>query len=158
MGDKAASAQNDNALCDAVNAHDLEVGRLRAKLPAYKRRIVEANRIIEEGLSVCQSPYVACSFGKDSAVMLHLVLQHNPDVHVRFLRWRGETDLLGNYDEVIANWIDIHEINLQQVELHRNSIDGDAQSDRWASLERDSDGYIIGLRAMESKAREATLR
>lgn len=139
-----------------MNEYDSECARLHAKLPGYSRRISEANRIIRGSLEQIDSPYVACSFGKDSAVLLHLVLQFLPGVRVRFLRWSGETELINNFDSVIQQWVDRYNINLEQVELSRETLT--AGKGRWSSIQHDADGYFVGLRADESRARKITLK
>lgn len=42
----------------------------------------EAHKLIERALTNSEKPVVMASFGKDSSVVLHLVLQHRPDVYV----------------------------------------------------------------------------
>lgn len=53
------------------------------KLPLMDK-IQRAHRIISETLSQFSHPIVAWSGGKDSTVLLHLVLQHNPSIPVIF--------------------------------------------------------------------------
>jgi len=38
-----------------------------------KNKIKEANKLIEKGLEDSEKPFVSCSFGKDSLVVLDLV-------------------------------------------------------------------------------------
>jgi phosphoadenosine phosphosulfate reductase len=64
--------------------------KLHARLPAFKRRVARAQEIIREGLSICRKPYVAFSGGKDSEVVLHLVIQQKPDVNVIWLHQGAE--------------------------------------------------------------------
>ena len=64
---------------------DKEALRLYAKLPVFKRRIEKAQEIITLGLKIIKKPYLSCSFGKDSIVLLHLVLQQSPDIPVVFI-------------------------------------------------------------------------
>lgn len=59
--------------------------KLHARLPAFQRRVARAKEIIAEGLKICRNPYVAFSGGKDSEVVLHLVIQQKPDVMVIWL-------------------------------------------------------------------------
>ena len=125
---------------------------LYATMPQHKALVNRTKGFIRWALERVENPYVACSFGKDSAVMLHLVLEQRPDVSVRFVRWKNETDLLSNYDEVIAEWGDI---NLTQVELYRTSIN-DKVKDRYNADGYDS--YFIGFRMEEATARRITLK
>lgn len=48
----------------------------------YQKRVKESEKIIRSALEEYKRPYVAFSGGKDSTVMLHLVLQQFPSVHV----------------------------------------------------------------------------
>jgi len=52
---------------------------------AFKSKLHEAERIIDEALATHDKPYVAYSGGKDSSCMLHLVLRRCPDIMV--LHW-----------------------------------------------------------------------
>ena len=56
--------------------------RLHAKTSEFQNRITETHKFIGFVLSEVKNPYVACSFGKDSVVMLHLVLKHRPNIPV----------------------------------------------------------------------------
>lgn len=125
---------------------------LYAKMPEHKALVARTLGFVKWALSQVQQPYVACSFGKDSGVMLHLVLQFAPDIPVRFIRWQNETELLGNYDDVIARW---GGINLEQVILHRDTVE-DKRKERF-----DTDGYdayFIGFRCEESNGRRITIK
>ncbi len=125
---------------------------LYATMPEHKFLVKKTEGFIKWALSQVKRPYVACSFGKDSAVMLHLILQQMPGIDVRFIRWANETNHLGNYDEVIQKWGDI---NLIQVELSRVSVD-DKVKKRYNTEGYDS--YFIGFRIEEAVARRITLK
>lgn len=56
--------------------------RLHAKTLEFQNRITETHKFIDFVLSQVKNPYIACSFGKDSMVMLHLILQHRRDIPV----------------------------------------------------------------------------
>jgi 3'-phosphoadenosine 5'-phosphosulfate sulfotransferase (PAPS reductase)/FAD synthetase len=125
---------------------------LYARLNSFKALVNKTSGFIRWALEKVEHPYVACSFGKDSAVMLHLVLQHRPDIPVRFIRWKNETEHIDNYDEIIAAWGDI---NLTQVEFSRETL-SDKRADRYDTTGYDS--YFIGLRMQESTPRRLTLK
>lgn len=131
---------------------DEKTALLYAKLNPYKALVNKTSGFIRWALDRVENPYVACSFGKDSAVMLHLCLKHNPDISIRFIRWKFETEYIDNYDEIIKQW---GEINLNQVILSRTSL-SDKRKDRYATDGFDS--YFIGLRKDESVARRITLK
>lgn len=138
-----------------MNERDTEVARLHAKLPNFGRRVAEALDIIAR--ANLAEPYISSSLGKDSAVLTHLVLSVRPDTPVRFLRWRGETEILGNYDEVIEQWGRMG-VYIEQAELNRDHWEADFVGDSWGSIRQSADGYYTGLRAEEAKGRKASLR
>ena len=63
-----------------------EYSELCAKV--FRKKIEENIRrslsIIKQGISLAQSPYVSWSGGKDSTVMLHIVLQVAPQIPVLY--------------------------------------------------------------------------
>jgi sulfate adenylyltransferase subunit 2 len=126
--------------------------RLYATMPEYKALVNKTMGFIRWALARVEKPYVACSFGKDSAAMLHLLLQESKGIDVRFVRWENETEHLGNYDEVISRWGDI---NLTQVSLSRATVE-DRVKDRYSTDGYDS--YFIGFRIEEAVARRITIK
>lgn len=131
---------------------DKKTSLLYAQLTPFKALVNKTNGFIRWALERVNNPYVACSFGKDSAVMLHLILKHKKDIKVRFVRWRNETEFIDNYDEVIKMWGDI---NLEQIELSREGL-CDRRKNRFDAIGFDS--YFIGLRQEESVDRRITLK
>ena len=125
---------------------------LYSRLWQYKNLVKKTSGFIKWALQKVQTPYVACSFGKDSAVMLQLIIQQQPDIPVRFIRWKNETEHIDNYDEVISKW---GNINLTQIEFSRDSL-SDSRKDRYNTT--DFDSYFIGLRQDESTVRRITLK
>ena len=125
---------------------------LHAKIHSFNRLVNKTSGFVRWALSRVETPYVACSFGKDSAVMLHIILEHKPDIPIRFIRWKNETEHIDNYDEVINEW---GKINLTQIELCRESLN-DNRPERYQTTQFDS--YFIGLREDESTARRITLK
>lgn len=131
---------------------DKKTALLYAKLKQYKALVNKTYGFIRWALERVDNPYVACSFGKDSAVMLHLVLQHAQNIPVRFITWKNETEHIDNYNEVIEQW---GNINLTQVEFSRTSL-SESRTDRYDTKGYDS--YFIGLRKQESTGRRITLK
>lgn len=131
---------------------DKRTALLYAQLKPYKALVNKTSGFIRWALERVENPYLACSFGKDSAVMLHLVLQQKPDIDVRFIRWQNETEHIDNYDEVISKW---GNIKLTQVEFNRIFL-SDKRKDRYDTVGYDS--YFIGLRSQESTVRRITLK
>jgi 3'-phosphoadenosine 5'-phosphosulfate sulfotransferase (PAPS reductase)/FAD synthetase len=56
-----------------------------AMLPAYKRQVRRSLEIITESEAVMHRPYASMSFGKDSTVMVHLLLTVRPDITVMYV-------------------------------------------------------------------------
>jgi len=134
---------------------DERTALLYAKTHEFRYLVTKTERFIAWALKQVQNPYVACSFGKDSAVMLHLVLKQLPDVQAIFVR-RIETDLVDNYAEVIAQWGDI---NLRQITVLGWLETGSKKrtvSTATSNLEHDS--YFVGLRKDESAGRRISLK
>lgn len=131
---------------------DTKSASLYAQLKHFRHLVNKTSGFIRWSLDRIENPYVACSFGKDSAVMLHLVLKHRPEIPVRFIRWKNETEHIDNYDQIINQW---NIPNLQQITLSRASL-SDSRKDRYQTESYDS--YFIGLRKEESVARRITLK
>ncbi len=132
---------------------------LYAKLHSYTRLVNRTHGFIRWALARVKTPYVACSFGKDSAVMLHMVLEHAPDIKVIFNKWKHESDLIHNYNEIIKWWTDNYAINLQIIEFSRTNIDMLLKSRFKHVRDYDAyDSYFLGLRSDESKARKISLK
>lgn len=133
-----------------------EMGRLRSKHSGYIKKLAKANEIIQHGLAVCSNPFVSCSFGKDSAVLLHMVMKHRSNIEARFIKW-PESYLIYDFEKVIEAWIALG-ANVKILELTRESLN-DKVRDRWLRLAamNEADGSFVGLRADESKGRRMTL-
>jgi 3'-phosphoadenosine 5'-phosphosulfate sulfotransferase (PAPS reductase)/FAD synthetase len=56
--------------------------QLWSETEEYQRRILEAQKVIRKALNQYNSPYLSYSGGKDSTVMLYMVLQQKPDLTV----------------------------------------------------------------------------
>ncbi len=134
---------------------DAKTASLYCKLSSFKRLLNQTNDFIKNSINNITNPYLACSFGKDSSVMLDLVLKHIPDIKVRFAT-HPETRLLDNYDEIIGYWknknINYEEIycagGLVKVKHHqRESLN----QGEW-------DSFFIGIRAEESFGRRVSLK
>lgn len=134
---------------------DEKTALLYSQLKQYKILVNKTSGFIKWALSQVKNPYVACSFGKDSSVMLHLVLQHRPDIAVVFVR-RIETDLIDNYDEIIKKWGDI---NLTTISYKGWLEGGEGRGIAFATKDLYKfDAYFVGLRKYENKGRENSLK
>lgn len=160
----------------------LESYRLYSKLRVFRYRVEGARQIIRNALEISRKPYVACSWGKDSICLLHLVVQERPDVDVIWIRsdefdeWPN-TDRIAN--EFAGRWpISLHTARTMPVtDCYRQTggfyvfaeTAGQKEADRQYSREFikaiisrarniDSDLAFIGLRQEESFGRRVMLR
>jgi len=131
---------------------DERTALLYSKLNTYKALVNKTSGFIRWALSKVKNPYVACSFGKDSAVMLHLCLQQRPDIPVIFVRGE-ETDIIDNYNEVISKW---GSINLYEKYFYRENLSQKTGMKKLLN-EGDFDSYFVGLRKEESTQRRISL-
>lgn len=131
-------------------------GLLYANMPEHKRLIAKTKMFIEKSLNKVSNPYVACSFGKDSSVMLHLLLQKIPDIRVRFAS-HPETQLLDNYKRVIAWWINEYNINLYNIFCDGGFVKI-KHHQRYMLDNVECDSFFVGIRAEESRGRRISLK
>jgi 3'-phosphoadenosine 5'-phosphosulfate sulfotransferase (PAPS reductase)/FAD synthetase len=129
--------------------------RLYATMPEYKVLLSKTKAFIKRALAKSINPYIACSFGKDSSVMLHLVLQECKDIPVVFA-YAEETFIIDSYSTVIDWWLLNFNINLHKIYCERESI-----LDRTFSSQKIKDFgeySFVGIREDESKARRMSLK
>lgn len=143
-----------------------------SQTPAYQRRVDRARETIAEGLRVCRRPFVGFSAGKDSGVLLDLVLEQWSDAEAQTLTG-GETRILyRNLDEVLDWWRARHP-RLRLAEVHIDRVFTEAWKDATWQEQYDTfvdewermlwttaawDGVFLGLRADESNKRRLSLR
>ena len=112
-------------------------------------------------LSNCNNPYLALSFGKDSLVMLDIVIEFSPDIPCLFLK-SEESYLMYDYEKVISSY---PYINLTIIETNRLSENEHDWNKSRKAGNKDFylpdffgyDGVFMGLRIEESRARKITL-
>lgn len=126
-------------------------------MPEHRALVAKTSEFIRWALGKVKNPYLACSFGKDSIVMLHLVFNQYPNIPVRFIRWKDETNLLNNYDEVIEQCKQRWALSIEQIEFSRQSLDENAP-ERYAVDAELYDSYFIGFRMEESTERRITIK
>ncbi len=133
---------------------DLNTAKLYASINQYKNKVRKTVDFIINSLNKVNNPYLACSFGKDSSVMLDLVINIYPKIPVRFAS-HPETRLLDNYQDVIDWWsskINLEEIycdgELIKVKHHQRKM---LNKGEW-------DSYFVGIRAEESFGRRLSLK
>jgi phosphoadenosine phosphosulfate reductase len=154
--------------------------RLWAGLPAFRRRVAQAESVIDAALADGTRLYVAWSGGKDSTVLLHLVRKRHPDVPVLFIDSGAEfPDTLAFITEVERAW----RLNLTIMEPAMSLLELYAWAGWWGSsdaprglrageitrilirdpaarmrVEAGCEGAFLGLRAEESYARRLNAR
>ncbi len=132
-----------------------EEAKLYSKFERFKWLVRDTQKFIRWSLSKVLRPYLACSFGKDSSAMLHLVVQEKPDIPVYWVFF-SETKYLDNYEEVVDWWIRNYKINLIR-RFVRLPIDYPFDNREVMPKKGFYDSYFVGLRKEESVPRRKTL-
>lgn len=142
-------------------------------IPSFiQRKIGDAKRIIEGGMNIAKKPYVSCSFGKDSTVVLWLALQIDPNIPVVWFdggKFDEYPDTYAYKTFLQAEW----KLNLTTVYPSMSFIDqmktfGSDDKTHYdhfftqafldESARENYDGSMLGLRAQESNNRRITFR
>ena len=136
---------------------DLRSAKLYIQLRQFKALVNKTSGFIRWALERVEHPYVSCSFGKDSSVMLHLVLQQKPDIWVKFLT-KKETGLIDDYNAVIEWWLTNYHINLEVIQ-YKGWLEGGKKKGIAANV-KDSgfDSFFVGIRKDESFGRRVSLK
>lgn len=122
-----------------------------AKRPQFRAKVEQGKATITEALAIAPA-YVACSWGKDSTVLLHLAQQVQADIPVISFG-HPDRDVLG-YQSVIDIYCRHYNPNLETI-----NIEGDHVPDKLIKA-RLWDGLpmaIVGVRKEESKARSIAI-
>lgn len=136
---------------------DKKTALLYAQLKPYKALVNKTSGFIRWALERVENPYVACSFGKDSAVMLDLILKHAPNIPVRFAS-HPETRIIDNYEDVIKKWVS-KGINYQEIFCEGGLIKvKNAQRNALDALHENWDSFFVGIRKQESFGRRVSLK
>jgi len=145
--------------------------RSRAMLPVYLKRLQSATTLVSDWFSLCSSPYVAYSGGKDSQVILDLALHQQPGVTTI---WHDEDwVLVPGFVTEVERYYQTRIIRVRE----RHAADEfaarygffprcsaprpvDFEADTWKEImtHYQRDGVLIGLRKAESTARRMALK
>lgn len=161
---------------------EAEVYQYHARLPSFRRHVEMSQQWIRQALELARRPYVACSFGKDSLCLLHLVALARPGVDVIWLR-ADEYDEWPDTERVAREFerrfpITLHPVwTMSITECYRAAggfyVFAETQAQREAdrryarafveamegeASRLDCDLAFIGLRQEESKRRRLLLR
>lgn len=131
----------------------------------FKERLEKTRSFINKTLSTYKMPYIAYSGGKDSTVMLHLIIQENPMIHV--LHWdygfyliprKIEKKIIENAKIIGAtNFIVLTSPLYKELKRNLKNVWGkEFMEKELPKLRREGfDCSFIGLRAEESSKRKA---
>lgn len=130
--------------------------RLYAKMPEHKFLVNKTISFIKWALNKINNPYLACSFGKDSSVMLHLVSKLYPNIHVKFLG-KNETDLIDDYTGIIEWWRK-RNVLIERI-TYKGWLEGGTQLGIAKNMQAENhDSFFVGIRKDESVGRRITLK
>jgi len=151
--------------------HDIR----HAKTKGYAKRVMNAQKIINSALITLKHPYVSFSGGKDSSVILHLILKEMPDIPVLYVDQGMEFPDTYDYVRKIWKEWDLNltweypEMDMWELYDKGGFLNPDIPTD--PEIERifsdtvfydpikrfadriDADGFFMGLRADESPGR-----
>lgn len=119
--------------------------------PQFRAKVDQAISVIEQALAIAPA-YVACSWGKDSTVLLHLCQRIKTNIPVISF---GHSDRqFFDYDAVISAYCNRYPTNLEAIDL-----DGDHVPDKLKSskLWERYPMAIVGVRKEESKYRSISI-
>jgi len=136
---------------------DEKTAYLYSQLYSYKALVRKTKGFISWALKNVKNPYIACSFGKDSSVMLHLCLECNKDIPVNFL-CKIETDLIDDYTGVIKWWEEKFNASINRI-CYKGWLEGSNKTGIANNMPTDGfDSYFVGIREEESVGRRITLK
>lgn len=135
-----------------IYERQLAEGKLLAMIPEHKGKVRKALADIGQMLSVCRSPYVALSWGKQSICLAHLVYQVDQTVPALFFR-EPETHLIADFDNVIKQFLSVYQINYFDVML--DALSHQEAAAKWES-QNGKNGVFMGFARHESKSRRYT--
>lgn len=133
-----------------------------ASTPKFKSKVDKAIAVIREALDIAPA-YVACSWGKDSVVMLHLCQQVMTDIPVMFAEGFF-MDSYDNFSEVQRQYCDRFSTNLTtigQTESESLLPRKEPAPKTAARIYQEQSGYqlvFMGLRTEESKNRSRSIK
>jgi phosphoadenosine phosphosulfate reductase len=151
---------------------------LHSRVNSFQSRLSSARTIIKSGLGKMKRPYASMSFGKDSTVMIHLLLSVIPDLKVMYVNcgeWDEWPDTPRVKDEFLSRFpcefIELHgpsiiefyrQVGIYTQDEEATKAERQAQREYGNSLAkildaeaytRKFDGTFIGLRKEESDNR-----
>lgn len=134
---------------------EMERGRIRAMMGAYKRRVGKAMHEVKGMLREHPRSYVSLSWGKQSTIVAHMVFMVSPETPMVFFR-EPESDIINNFSEVEREFIRRWPINYSVRMLPDKS---EAMREAGPRLMTDMGwtGVFMGFSRDESRERRMTL-
>ena len=122
-----------------------------SKRTQFRAKVEQSISTIKEALSIAPA-YVACSWGKDSTVLLHLAQQVSPGIPA--ISFGHPDRRFFDYDSVIERYCNQNPTNLITID-----IEGDHVPDKvkLTALWRDYPVSLVGVRKEESKYRSMSI-
>jgi phosphoadenosine phosphosulfate reductase len=118
-----------------------------SRLPQFQRKVEQAKAAIRDALAIGPS-YVACSWGKDSTVLLHLCQSIGSDIPV--ISFAHPDRKFFDYERVITAYCQAHPTNLITIDLPGDHVpDKVAATKLWEQYPM----AIVGVRREESAHR-----
>ena len=138
-----------------MNEKTRETFLLWTETEEYKKKVEEAKKIIKNALKTHKKPYVAYSGGKDSTVMLNLILKQKPDILVFHY----------DYGRYMPRWLEKEVItNAKKIGVQNFLLDSGKNWYKtfFGRIEKDFErkGYdlvFVGIRKEESCKRKARI-
>ena len=131
-----------------------------SRLPQFKKKIQQALSTIEEALAIAPA-YVACSWGKDSTVLLHICQQVSPGILAfHYGSVESSTGLVSNFPEVINSYRQKFKTNYQELIAKPEwAYTPDTVRSRIAdAIDQRYQLAFVGVRAEESRHRRIAIR
>lgn len=126
-----------------------------ASTPKFKAKVNRAIAVIEKALAIAPA-YVACSWGKDSVVLLHLCQRVKKDIPIIY--WPTPyQDLIDNFSEVRDSYLERYQSSYREMPYQETKKNTRQQSIE-SGLSQLYPLVFIGLRADESINRKRTLK
>lgn len=122
-----------------------------SKRPQFRAKVDQAISVIEQALAIAPA-YVACSWGKDSTVLLHLAQQVNPDIAV--ISFDNPDRLFFDYGRVISEYTEQYSVNLTTIKFKGDHVPDKV---KMFALWNDYPMALVGVRKEESQYRSMSI-
>jgi phosphoadenosine phosphosulfate reductase len=118
-----------------------------SKRPQFRAKVDQAISVIEQALAIAPA-YVACSWGKDSTVLLHLAQQVQPNIPA--ISFDNSDRRFFDYDRVVKEYTAQHPVNLTTIRYKGDHVPDKV---KMFALWNDYPVALVGVRKEESRYR-----